>query len=230
MIGEHKNDKERKEFKYNDSTVLCLPCHIERGGLQGNRHRHIPVRKRNNNPRSCALLPLTYLITDIVGEKWGKKSANRIVWIGLATQLLATFIIMVTQYMPTVSAETQKAYDMLLGQNWIFTLGSLTAYLISQSLDVSIFHKIRDTYIKKHGSTKGGRWIWNNASTLTSQLVDTAIFCVIAFGVGFGWLWDNPQAVVNMVIGQYLVKACIALLDTPFFYFSQKAFCGRRLL
>lgn len=166
--------------------------------------------------------PLTYLITDIVGEKWGKKSANRIVWIGLATQLLATFIIMVTQYMPTVSAETQKAYDMLLGQNWIFTLGSLTAYLISQSLDVSIFHKIRDTYIKKHGSTKGGRWIWNNASTLTSQLVDTAIFCVIAFGVGFGWLWDNPQAVVNMVIGQYLVKACIALLDTPFFYFFTK--------
>lgn len=62
-------------------------------------------------------------------------------WIGLATQLLATFIIMVTQYMPTVSAETQKAYDMLLGQNWIFTLGSLTAYLISQSLDVSVFHK-----------------------------------------------------------------------------------------
>lgn len=140
----------------------------------------------------------------------------------LAAQLLATFIIMVTQYMPTVSAETQKAYDMLLGQNWIFTLGSLTAYLISQSLDVSVFHKIRDAYIKKHGSTKGGRWIWNNASTLTSQLVDTAIFCVIAFGVGFGWLWDNPQAVVNMVIGQYLVKACIALLDTPFFYFFTK--------
>ena len=49
-----------------------------------------------------------------------------------------------------------------------------------------------------------------------------AIFCVIAFGVGFGWLWDNPQAVVNMVIGQYLVKACIALLDTPFFYFFTK--------
>ena len=36
MIGEHINDKERKKFKYNDSTVLCLPCHIERGGLQGN--------------------------------------------------------------------------------------------------------------------------------------------------------------------------------------------------
>ena len=103
-------------------------------------------------PGAVLCYPLTYLITDIVGEKWGKKSANRIVWIGLATQLLATFIIMVTQYMPTVSAETQKAYDMLLGQNWIFTLGSLTAYLISQSLDVSVFHKIRDAYIKKHGS------------------------------------------------------------------------------
>lgn len=173
-------------------------------------------------PGAVLCYPLTYLITDIVGEKWGKKSANRIVWTGLAAQLLATFIIMVTQYMPTVSAETQKAYDMLLGQNWIFTLGSLTAYLVSQSLDVSVFHKIRDAYIKKHGSTKGGRWIWNNASTLTSQLVDTTIFCVIAFGVGFGWLWDNPQAVVNMVIGQYLVKACIALLDTPFFYFFTK--------
>lgn len=170
-------------------------------------------------PGAVMCYPITYLITDIVGELWGKKSANRIVWVGFAAQLLATFIIIVTQYMPTVSAETQKAYDMLLGQNWIFTLGSMAAYLASQSLDVLIFHKIRDSYIKNHGSTKGGRWIWNNASTMTSQFVDTAIFSVVAFGIGFGWLWNEPQAVINMIIGQYLIKACIALIDTPFFYF-----------
>lgn len=162
--------------------------------------------------------PITYLITDIVGEIWGKKEANKIVKYGLIGQLIATFLIVVTTYTPYVDAEMQQAYVKLLGQNWIFVLGSLLAYLASQYLDVILFHKIRDKYIAKHGSTKGGRWIWNNASTITSQLVDTAIFITISFGIGFGWLWNNHEALFNMIIGQYIIKFVIALCDTPFFY------------
>ncbi len=167
--------------------------------------------------------PITYLITDIVGEIWGKAEANKIVKIGLICQIVATAIIVITQYLPYVDSKMQGAYIQLLGQNWVFVIGSLAAYIVSQHLDVTIFHKIRDKYIKRRGSTKGGRWIWNNISTMTSQLIDTVIFITISFGFGFGWIFNNQQALINMMIGQYLVKFVIALLDTPFFYaFTRK--------
>lgn len=80
-------------------------------------------------------------------------------------QILATVLIVGTQYIPAHDPAAQAAYELLLGQNWVFVIGSLAAYLCSQAWDVRVFHKIRDVYIKRHGSTKGGRWIWNNAST-----------------------------------------------------------------
>lgn len=163
--------------------------------------------------------PVTYLITDIIGEIWGKESSNQLVKTGFISQSIATVIIILARYLPFVDAQMQDAYVMLLGQNGVFAAGSLAAYLISQNMDVFIFHKIRDKWIKKHGSRKGGRWLWNNVSTMTSQFVDTAVFITIAFGIGFGWLWDNPLRLIGMLIGQYLVKVFIAALDTPFFYF-----------
>lgn len=154
--------------------------------------------------------PITYLITDIVGELWGKQESNRIVKYGFIGQVLATAIIVFTTYTPAIDPSMQEAYIKLLGQNWVFVLGSLTAYLMSQYLDVHIFHKLKTKSDKK--------WIRNNASTMVSQFVDTVVFITIAFGFGFGWLFDNPVALVNMIIGQYLVKFIIALLDTPLFY------------
>ena len=64
------------------------------------------------------------------------------------------------------------------------------------------------------------RQIWNNASTLTSQIIDTAIYISIAFGIGLGWFMQEGgmMLVLGMVIGQYLLKAGLALCDTPFFY------------
>ncbi len=156
--------------------------------------------------------PITYLITDIVGEIWGKTEANKIVKYGFIGQIIATLIIVLTTYTPYADIEMQQAYIKLLGQNWIFVIGSLSAYLVSQYLDVVIFHKIK-AKSDKH------KWIRNNASTMTSQLIDTLIFIVIAFGFGFGWIFNNPIALINMIIGQYLIKLLIALCDTPFFYF-----------
>lgn len=118
-------------------------------------------------------------------------------------------------------AVMDNAYQTLLGQNWIFVIGSLSAYLVSQSWDVAVFHAIRDRYIAKHGSTKGGRWLWNNGSTITSQIWDTVIYAVISFGFGLGWVHthEGRMQLIGIIIGQYLLKACLALLDTPFFYF-----------
>lgn len=156
--------------------------------------------------------PVCYLITDIVGEMWGKREANKIVKYGFIGQVLATLIIVATTYTPYLDMDMQAAYVKLLGQNWVFVAGSLSAYLASQYLDVHIFHTLKE---KTNGKSK---WIRNNASTMLSQLVDTAIFIIIAFGFGFGWIFDNQVALLNMVIGQYLIKVIIAVLDTVPFY------------
>lgn len=158
----------------------------------------------------------TFLCTDVIGEVWGKQEAQQAVKYGFVGQLFAIALIIATQYTPTNNAEMQNAYETLLGQSPMFVLGSLCAYSCSQSWDVWIFHKIRNHYNAKPSL----RWIWNNLSTGTSQIIDTIIYALIAFGVGLGWLFqDNAlQNLLSIIIGQYLLKLCLALLDTPIFY------------
>lgn len=171
---------------------------------------------------TCGVIvyPITFLVTDILGEIWGKKEAGLAVKFGFICQVIATAIIVIARYIPAADANMQEAYVNLLGQNAMFVVASLSAYLCSQKWDVFIFHKIRDAYIKKHGSTKGGKWIWNNVGTMTSQLLDSSIYVLVAFGLGFKWLWTPGMAtmMLNMIIAQWLFKVVIAALDTPFFY------------
>jgi len=173
---------------------------------------------------AVVIYPITFLITDIAGEIYGKEFANEIVVYGFIAQVIATLLIFITGKIPSVNEETNNAFQTLLGTNWIIVLGSLAGYSFSQWWDVWVFHKIRDAYIKKHGTVKGGRWIWNNASTITSQFFDTIIFILIAFGFGQGWVQQGHWDLVwSMMIGQYILKVICALLDTPFFYlFTQK--------
>ena len=171
-------------------------------------------------PGAAVCYVFTFLATDIIGEIWGKKQANKTVLFGFIGQIFASLLILFTQYLPAANPESQEAYNTLLGQNWVFVIGSLVAYYISQSWDVWIFHRIRDKFIAKHGSTKGGRWIWNNASTMTSQIWDTVIFIGISFGLGFGWFFQSEMlpTLFCMMLGQYVFKAILAALDTPIFY------------
>lgn len=167
-------------------------------------------------PGAFITYAISYLITDVVGENYGKKEANKFVKYGFIAQLIATILIVITGYLPVASGyeNVDVAYKTLLGTSgWVF-IGSMTAYAVSQASDVLVFHKVRDYFIKKHGNNKH-RWIWNNASTLSSQLLDTVIFIAIAFGLGMGL---PANVIIPMMVGQYGAKAVVALLDTPFFY------------
>lgn len=170
-------------------------------------------------PGAALCYAITFLCTDVVGEIWGKREANHIVRYGFICQLIASGLIIFTQFLPATDPAMQDAYVMLLGQNIIFVIGSLTAYLIAQSWDIWIFHKIRNHFLANH-DTDRARWIWNNASTMTSQIFDTVIFVGIAFGLGFGWLFDPAMrpTLFAMMVGQYLIKFVFAIVDTPFFY------------
>lgn len=163
-------------------------------------------------PAAIIAYPLTFLMTDVIGEIWGKDEANKTVKIGIVCQLASLLMIGIAILLPVAPfADNQAEFKSILGSSFRVVFASMIGYICSQSWDVWIFHKIRDFYIKKHGSTKGGRWIWNNASTMTSQIIDTAIFITIAFIGTVPNIWA-------MIFSQYLVKLVYALLDTPFFY------------
>lgn len=159
-------------------------------------------------PSAVVAYPWTFLCTDIIGELWGKDEANRTVKIGFAAQLFSLVLIYMAIALPIAPFATdfQEPFRQTLGSSARIVLASLCAYIISQSWDVAVFH-----CLKAHTGVRH-KWLRNNASTMTSQLIDTAIFITIGF---YGSVPNLP----TMVISQYIVKLCLALCDTPFFYF-----------
>ena len=171
-------------------------------------------------PSAVLCYACTFLFTDVIGEIWGRAEASKSVLYGFVSQLFASVLILIAGWVPAADPTMQDAYSKVLGQNLLFVVASLTAYFASQMWDVWFFHRIRDWYLQKRGGTTAARWLWNNASTATSQIIDTVLFIGIAFGIGFKWLWTPEKWPVlgGIIVGQYLVKLLLALLDTPFFY------------
>lgn len=157
-------------------------------------------------PAAIVAYPVTFLITDVIGEIWGKEEANRTVKIGFVCQLFSLLLIGLAILLPVAPfANNQVEFKSILGQSFRCVTASLVAYLCSQSWDVYVFHKLKNINGEKH------KWIRNNLSTMTSQIIDTAIFITIAF------IGSVPN-IFTMIISQYVIKVVYALLDTPFFY------------
>lgn len=161
-------------------------------------------------PAAIVAYPLTFLMTDVIGEIWGKEEANRTVKLGLICQLMSLILIGLAILLPVAPfADNQTEFKSIMGQSFRVVAASLVAYLIAQFNDVLIFHKLKEKTGSKH------KWLRNNVSTMTSQLLDTAIFITVAF------IGTVPNIWV-MIASQYLIKLIYALLDTPFFYLLTK--------
>lgn len=157
-------------------------------------------------PAAVVAYPLTFLMTDVIGEIWGKEEANRTVRNGFICQAVSLVLILLAIMLPVAPfADNQAEFQSILGQSFRVVFASMVGYLVAQCNDVFIFHKLKEKYNGKH------KWLRNNASTLLSQLLDTAIFITIAF------IGTVPN-ILTMILSQYAVKAFYALLDTPFFY------------
>ncbi|GAA5416004.1 queuosine precursor transporter [Paraliobacillus ryukyuensis] len=159
-------------------------------------------------PAAAIVYVITYLITDVVGEVYGKDAAMKIVRAGFFTQIVALVFVFAAIHLPAAASFGMQAeFEMIMGGSFRVMLASLLAYLVSQHIDVAIFHKLK----KQHGEKK--LWLRNNLSTISSQLLDTVIFIVVAF-VG-----TVPTAIlISMIITQYLFKAVVAIVDTPVTY------------
>jgi len=168
-------------------------------------------------PAAVLAYAITFLCTDIIGQLWGKKEANFAVLCGFIAQCICTILIFITPIIFKKWFVGSDAYTTLNSLGW-FTIGSLVAYCISQTWDIFIFHKIKNWAKNKMGEENYNkqRWLWNNGSTMTSQLIDTIIFIGIGFGIG---LKMSGNELIGLMIGQYCIKFILALCDTPFFYF-----------
>ena len=145
---------------------------------------------------------------------------GRAIIFGFACQCFATAAIVLVQVLPALESDLQEAYIRLLGQNWLFVVGSLIAYLLSQFADVLVFAKIKKWAEAKAG---GQRWMWSTGSTLISQAVDTFVFLSIIYGLGFGWYFNGMgKIVLTMMVSQYVVKVALAWVVTPMFYLLTK--------
>lgn len=148
---------------------------------------------------------LTFLITDVISEIWGKERAQTVVMGGFITLVLVFLLTGVSILWPPASFwPHQKAYETILGSSARIMVASLTAYLFSQYHDVWAFH------FWKRVTSDRFLWLRNNASTIVSQLLDSVVFITIAF--------YGSMPLVPLILGQWVVKVGIAALDTPFVY------------
>ena len=152
-----------------------------------------------------------FLSTDLLSEFYGKKEAKKGVWLGFFV------LVITTVYMQIALSFTPSADDFahthMVG---LFSflprvvLGSLVAYLLSQQHDVWLYNLLKKRFNDKH------LWLRNNMSTWISQLIDSLVFCSIAF---FGIF--STSVFLQILITTYVFKLIVAIVDTPFIYFAK---------
>jgi len=154
--------------------------------------------------------PITFLITDLISEIYGKKRANQVVVAGIFASVFSLLIIYVSNSVPATdwSPVNNALFTTVFGNSAIAVFASMITYLFAQFVDIQIYH-----FWKK--LTKGKHlWLRNNFSTWFSQFVDTLTILLLL--CTFGIIeWTNFK---GLLISGFLFKIFIALLDTPFLY------------
>mgnify|MGYP001161520852 FL=1 len=173
-----------------------------------------------NLTAGVVLWPVVFIMTDIINEYFGRKGVRFMSY--TAAALIAYAFLMVYFSIGltpagfwierTTSAGTVNmdlAFNTIFGQGLWIIIGSLTAFLVGQLVDVTVFH-----YFKSFtGSSK--IWLRATGSTLVSQLVDSFVVLFIAFYIGAGW---DMKLVLVIGLVNYIYKFFIAALVTPLLY------------
>lgn len=154
------------------------------------------------------LFPLAYIFGDILTEVYGYKRSRRVIWMGFAMAFLMAVVFMIVGALPADSEwGHQDAYDVILGWTPRIVLASLIAYLFGEFSNSFILAKMK--------ILTEGKWLWSRTigSTLVGQLIDSALFIVIAFA---GLL--PTSLLVTLIISNYIFKTLVEIIFTPVTY------------
>lgn len=163
--------------------------------------------------------PITFLITDILSEIYGKKKANDVVIAGIFASFFSLLIIYISQNAPatTWSPINDETFNSVFGATPLAVLASMLAYLFAQFIDIRIYHFWKQLTKGKH------LWLRNNFSTFSSQFIDT--LTVLLLLCSFGIIdWNN---FLGLFVSGVIFKVIVAALDTPLLYLVVFAFRKR---
>jgi len=167
-------------------------------------------------PGAALAYALTFLASDCYTELYGRRAAQVLVNVAFAMNFLVLALVWSTILAPAQNPEFAGTFAEVLGASTNIVAGSLLAYVLSQNYDVVVFERLRELTDGEH------LWLRNVVSTGTSQAIDTVVFVGVAFWVFPQYVGLGPQlpgaVVLSLLVGQYLLKLLIALLDTPFVY------------
>ncbi len=169
-------------------------------------------------PGAALAYALTFFASDCYAELYGRKAATVMVNVGFAMNFVVLLLVWSTINAPALPDQPidPSTFATVLGASTNIVLGSLLAYVVSQNWDVYVFHRIRDY-------TDGEKlWLRNIGSTATSQFLDTVIFVTVAFAIAPAVLGTGgatpTNVILSLIVGQYVFKLLVALVDTPFVY------------
>ncbi|GGZ73754.1 queuosine precursor transporter [Algibacter mikhailovii] len=163
--------------------------------------------------------PITFLITDLISEIYGKKRANDVVVTGIFASLFSLLIIKMGTVVPATpwSYVSNETFQIVFGNSMIAVFASMLTYLFAQFIDIQIYHFWKRLTQGKH------LWLRNNFSTWFSQFVDT--FTIVFLLCSFGIIdWANFK---GLLISGFIFKVLIAVIDTPFLYLGVYLFRRR---
>ena len=154
--------------------------------------------------------PITFLITDLISEIYGKKRANDIVIAGIFASFFSVLIVFIADIVPALPNSPIKddLFSEVFGRTILAVGASMIAYLFAQLIDIRIYHFWKQLTKGKH------LWLRNNFSTWLSQFIDT--FSILILLCSFNVIeWSSFK---GLLISGFLFKVLIAALDTPFLY------------
>jgi len=173
---------------------------------------------------TCGVLlwPLEFIMTDIINEYFGPKGVRRVSYIAVSLILYAFMMFFFAMQLAPADfwigvnsdkgvPDMPSAFNAIFGQGMWIIFGSLTAFLVSQVVDVTVFHWVK----RKTGEKK--MWLRATGSTFVSQLVDSFIVLFIAFYIGQGW---SMNLVLAICLFNYTYKFFAAIVLTPVMYLA----------
>jgi len=154
------------------------------------------------------LFPLSYIFGDILTEVYGYRKARKAIWVGFFSAFLMSLVLWVVGILkPAQGWDLQSAYLSILGQAPRIVGASLVAYFAGEFINSFVLAKLKI-------ATKG-RWLWTRTigSTIAGELIDTLLFCFIAF---YG-LYPN-HLLLSIIISNYVFKVGLEVILTPATY------------
>lgn len=155
----------------------------------------------------------TFFIIVLLNEKYGVKAAKKAVYLGFFVLLSTTVIMQIILLFPPHPNDIAHAHlEALFGLLPRLAVGSIVGYYVSHMVNVSLYRFFQTRYPDERHL-----WIRNTGSTSISQLLDTLLFCLIAF-----WGLYPIEVWLEIVITTYVMKWLVVVLDNPFIYVAKK--------